>query len=226
MKEKGNSMSRNRIGLATTVLTGVLVAGCSPNGASTEAQDGLSHDSDRTTDTESTAREAPVQNHPDHNFEFADWVPERGPTDRHAPGFELFNLCDEAPDEVWEKAGLHFHPELSETTDLGTHITCFRGMSADRYESYPTGEAGNLAITVDDYSKAELEEDRELLDISIESKLPGVHFRELIDSNECTAGIETVSGRINVGDSGKDRGLSMQESCELALDYLETILLK
>lgn len=218
-------MSWNRIGLATTVLTGVLVAGCSPNGASTDAQDALSHDSEKTADTGAAAREDSAQNSSD-NIEFADWVPERGPTDRHAPGFELFNLCDEAPDEVWEKAGLHFHPELSETTDLGTHITCFRGMSADRYESYPTGEAGNLAITVDDYSKAELEEDREILDIPIESKLPGVHFRELIDSNECTAGLETVSGRINVGDSGKDRGLSMQESCKLALDYLEIILLK
>lgn len=218
-------MSWNRIGLATTVLTGVLVAGCSPNGASTDAQDELSHDSEKTADTGSAAQEDSAKNSSD-NVEFADWVPERGPTDRHAPGFELFNLCDEAPDEVWEKAGLHFHPELSETTDLGTHITCFRGMSADRYESYPTGEAGNLAITVDDYSKAELEEDREILDISIESKLPGVHFRELIDSNECTAGLETVSGRINIGDSGKDRGLSMQESCKLALDYLEIILLK
>ncbi|MGC3881220.1 DUF3558 family protein [Corynebacterium propinquum] len=225
MKEKGNSMSWNRIGLATTVLTGVFVAGCSPNSASTDAQGGLSHDSDKTAETGSAAREDSAQNS-SGNVEFADWVPERGPTDRHAPGFELFNLCDEAPDEVWEKAGLHFHPELSETTDLGTHITCFRGMSADRYESYPTGEAGNLAITVDDYSKAELEEDREILDIPIESKLPGVHFRELIDSNECTAGLETVSGRINVGDSGKDRGLSMQESCKLALDYLEIILLK
>lgn len=218
-------MSWNRIGLATTVLTGVFVAGCSPNNASTDAQGGLSHDSDKTAETGSAAREDSAQNS-SGNVEFADWVPERGPTDRHAPGFELFNLCDEAPDEVWEKAGLHFHPELSETTDLGTHITCFRGMSADRYESYPTGEAGNLAITVDDYSKAELEEDREILDIPIESKLPGVHFRELIDSNECTAGLETVSGRINVGDSGKDRGLSMQESCKLALDYLEIILLK
>lgn len=218
-------MSWNRIGLATTVLTGVFVAGCSPNSASTDAQGGLSHDSDKTAETGSAAREYSAQNS-SGNVEFADWVPERGPTDRHAPGFELFNLCDEAPDEVWEKAGLHFHPELSETTDLGTHITCFRGMSADRYESYPTGEAGNLAITVDDYSKAELEEDREILDIPIESKLPGVHFRELIDSNECTAGLETVSGRINVGDSGKDRGLSMQESCKLALDYLEIILLK
>ncbi|MCG7232341.1 DUF3558 domain-containing protein [Corynebacterium propinquum] len=218
-------MSWNRIGLATTVLTGVFVAGCSPNSASTDAQGGLSHDSDKTAETGSAAREDSAQNS-SGNVEFADWVPERGPTDRHAPGFELFNLCDEAPDEVWEKAGLHFHPELSETTDLGTHITCFRGMSADRYESYPTGEAGNLAITVDDYSKAELEEDREILDIPIESKLPGVHFRELIDSNECTAGLETVSGRINVGDSGKDRGLSMQESCKLALDYLEIILLK
>ncbi|WP_454972392.1 DUF3558 family protein [Corynebacterium propinquum] len=226
MKEKGNSMSWNRIGLATTVLTGVLVAGCSPNSASTNTQDELSHDSDKTADTGSAAREDSAQNSSEQNVEFADWVPERGPTDRHAPGFELFNLCDEAPDEVWEKAGLHFHPELSETTDLGTHITCFRGMSADRYESYPTGEAGNLAITVDDYSKAELEEDREILDTTIESKLPGVHFRELIDSNECTAGIETVSGRINIGDSGKDRGLSMQESCKLALDYLEIILLK
>ncbi len=219
-------MSWNRIGLATTVLTGVLVAGCSPNSASTNTQDELSHDSDKTADTGSAAREDSAQNSSEQNVEFADWVPERGPTDRHAPGFELFNLCDEAPDEVWEKAGLHFHPELSETTDLGTHITCFRGMSADRYESYPTGEAGNLAITVDDYSKAELEEDREILDTTIESKLPGVHFRELIDSNECTAGIETVSGRINIGDSGKDRGLSMQESCKLALDYLEIILLK
>ena len=218
-------MSWNRIGLATTVLTGVFVAGCSPNSASTDAQGGLSHDSDKTAETGSAAREDSAQNS-SGNVEFADWVPERGPTDRHAPGFELFNLCDEAPDEVWEKAGLHFNPELSETNDLGTHITCFRGMSADRYESYPTGEAGNLAITVDDYSKAELEEDREILDIPIESKLPGVHFRELIDSNECTAGLETVSGRINVGDSGKDRGLSMQESCKLALDYLEIILLK
>lgn len=219
-------MSRNRIGLATTVLTGVLVAGCSPNGASTEAQDGLSHDSDRTTDTESIAREAPIQNHPDHNFEFADWVPERGPTDRHAPGFELFNLCDEAPDEVWEKAGLHFHPELSETKNYGAHITCYLGMSDNLKESYSRGEAGSLGVTVDHYSMTELQENGKLLNVSLESELPRVHFIELKDSDECTAGIETVSGRITVGDDGKLRGLSTQESCQVALDYLETILLK
>lgn len=219
-------MSRNRIGLATTVLTGVLVAGCSPNGASTEAQDGLSHDSDRTTDTESIAREAPIQNHPDHNFEFADWVPERGPTDRHAPGFELFNLCDEAPDEVWEKAGLHFHPELSETKNYGTHITCHFGLSEDLIESLPTGSEGHLTITVDDYSLAELEQSGELLNMPLESQIPGVHFRALIQTDECTVGLETVDGRINIGSSGKRRGLSMEESCELALNSLEKMISK
>ena len=201
-------MSWNRIGLATTVLTGVLVAGCSPNGASTDAQDELSHDSEKTADTGSAAREDSAQNSSD-NVQFADWVPERGPTDRHAPGFELFNLCDEAPDEVWEKAGLHFHPELS-----------------DLKESYSRGEAGSLGITVDHYSKTELQENGKLLNMSLESELPSVHFIELTDSDECTAGIETVSGRITIGDDGKLRGLSTQESCQVALDYLETILLK
>ena len=225
MKEKGNSMSWNRIGLATTVLTGVLVAGCSPNGASTDAQDELSHDSEKTADTGSAAREDSAQNSSD-NVQFADWVPERGPTDRHAPGFELFNLCDEAPDEVWEKAGLHFHPELSETADYGAHITCYLGMSEDLNESYSRGEAGSLGITVDHYSKTELQENGKLLNMSLESELPSVHFIELTDSDECTAGIETVSGRITIGDDGKLRGLSTQESCQVALDYLETILLK
>ncbi len=208
------------------MLTGVLVAGCSPNCTSTEAQDGLGHDSDKTTDAASTAREAPTQNHPDHIVEFADWVPERGPTDRHAPGFELFNLCDEAPDEVWGKAGLHFHPDHSETTNYGAHITCYLGMSDDLKKSYSRGEAGSLGVTVDHYSKTELQENGKLLNMSLESELPGVHFIELKDSDECTAGIETVSGRITVGDDGKLRGLSTQESCQVALDYLETILLK
>ena len=62
--------------------------------------------------------------------------------------------------------------------------------------------------------------------MSLESELPSVHFIELTDSDECTAGIETVSGRITIGDDGKLRGLSTQESCQVALDYLETILLK
>lgn len=225
MKEKGNSMSWNRIGLATTVLTGVLVAGCSPNGASTDAQDALSHDSEKTADTGAAAREDSAQNSSD-NIEFADWVPERGPTDRHAPGFELFNLCDEAPDEVWEKAGLHFHPELSETADYGTHITCHFGLSEDLIESLPTGSAGHLTITVDDYSLAELKQNGEILSMPLESQIPDVHFRELIPTDECTVGIETVDGRINIGSSGQRRGLSMEKSCELALNRLERMILK
>ena len=209
-----------------TALTGVLIAGCSPHGTSTEAQGGLSHDSDKTTDTGSTAREAPTQNHPDRIVEFADWVPERGPTDRHAPGFELFNLCDEAPDEVWEKAGLHFHPELSETREYGSFNVCSFGRSADKDESHHRGGAGSITVTVDNHSKTDIEERGELIHMPLESVLPDVHFRELIHSNECTAGIETVEGRIDIGDHGKFRGLSMQESCALALNYLEKIVLK
>lgn len=208
------------------MLTGVLVAGCSPNGASTEAQDGLGHDSDKTTDAASTAREAPTQNHPDHIVEFADWVPERGPTDRHAPGFELFNLCDEAPDEVWGKAGLHFHPDHSETREYESFNVCSFGRSADKNESHHRGGAGSITVTVDNHSKTDIEERGELIRMPLESVLPDVHFRELIHSNECTAGIETVEGRIDIGDHGKFRGLSMQESCALALNYLEKIVLK
>ncbi|CAM2780251.1 DUF3558 domain-containing protein [Corynebacterium propinquum] len=219
-------MSWNRIGLATTVLTGVLVAGCSPNGASTDAQDELSHDSDKTADTGSAAREDSAQNSSEQNVEFADWVPERGPTDRLAPGFELFNLCDEAPDEVWEKAGLHFHPDHSETREYGSFNVCSLGRSADKNESHHRGEAGSITITVDNHSKTDIGERGELIDMPLESVLPDVHFRELIHSNECTAGIETVEGRIDIGDHGKFRGLSMQESCALALNYLEKIVLK
>lgn len=206
---EGKLMSRYRISLAT-LLAGSLVAGCTSDNASV------------TGSGDDAVTDEPVQ----ESIEFADWVPERGPTDRHAPDFELFNLCDEAPDSVWEKAGLHYHPEISETRTYGTHITCFLGMSEDLTESLSRGEAGNLGITVDDYSKKELEENGELIDMPMKSTLPGVHFREISDSNECTAGFETIQGRINFGDAGQKRGLSRQESCEIALAYLEQVVRK
>lgn len=205
---EGKLMSRYRISLAT-LLAGSLVAGCTSDNASVTGSD------------DDAVADEPVQ----ESIEFADWVPERGPTDRHAPDFELFNLCDEAPDSVWEKAGLHYHPEISETRIYGTHITCYLGMSEDLTESYSTGQAGNLAITVDDYSMKELEEKREILDIPSDSSIAGVHFRELTATDECTAGIETVKGRINIGDHGKLRGLTLEESCMIALENLEKIVL-
>ena len=235
---KGRQMSWYRAGCALA-LAGFLASSCSvadnSNAASThptnsQSQSGhdpaLSNDADGHHDAKPSGEGEFNSATTDAKFEFADWVPERGPADTSDPDFELFNLCDEAPDSVWERAGLYFHENLSETKHLGTHISCFLGMSSDLDESYFMGTAGSIGITVDDYSKSELESNGEIINIPVESPIPGLHFTELPHSHECTAGFETVEGRINFGDSGQLRGLSQKESCEIALRYLENIVLK
>lgn len=206
---EGKLMSKYRISLAT-LLASSLVAGCTSDNASVTGSD------------DDAVADEPVQ----ESIEFADWVPERGPTDRHAPDFELFNLCDEAPDSVWEKAGLHYHPGRSETMEGGNHFTCILGKSDNKHDSLHRGSEGSLTVTVDDYSQEELQNQGEIITPPINSAIPGIHFREIAHTNECTAGFETINGRINVGDSGRFRGLTFEESCETALEDLKAIVLK
>ena len=236
---KGRQMSWYRAGCALA-LAGFMASSCSvadnSNAASThptnsQSQSGhdpaLSNDADGHHDAKPSGEGEFNSATTDAKFEFADWVPERGPADTSDPDFHVFAICDEIPETLVDAAGLTESEGSIGTFYTKSYTDCFYSISIENQHSEnELRPEGSIRVSVDSGTEDKIREMGLLVDPLDQAKIPNVHFHQAPEGSECIVGIETIAGRINFGYDDIRTGSSFSDRCEIAYHYFSNMLIK
>lgn len=236
---KGRQMSWYRAGCALA-LAGFLASSCNvadnSNAASThltnsQSQSGhdpaLSNDADGHHDAKPSGEEEFNSATTDAKFEFADWVPERGPADTSDPDFELPRVCDLISENQYQRAGLIDSHGPSSASHGFKFSTCFKEIDKELQPSFSQQPVdGLLGITIDRGSILELEREQLIVSPTFNSPIPGLHAHRFLDGNGCAVGIETVEGRLYVDYTNIEPGRTFEDNCRIAHEYFDRLITK
>ncbi|MEY8208605.1 hypothetical protein [Corynebacterium sp. MNWGS58] len=163
---------------------------------------------------------------PISDVEFEDWVPEIGPADIFDPDFQVFDICGTIPESLVTEAGL-YDSDASVGTFLGSRYTdCYYAIapaSQNIVEQHPL--EGSIRISADASTRENFEESGLLTKPIDHARIPDIHFHGVPNSFECTVGIETREGRINIG-YDEIRSKSFDTNCEIAYHFFSQLLTK